>query len=172
MTHYSRRNFLQQSSMALAASALGGAAGAFAAAENKPVSANDKILIGAIGCGGMGRGDIDTFLRNPEVECPIVCDIDDKMTAEAARLVEGRRGRAPEIVKDFRRVIERNDLDAVLVATPDHWHALPTVYACQAGKDVYCEKPLGKTIDEGRAMVEAAKDNKRVVQMGTQWRSG
>jgi len=172
MTNYSRRNFLQHSSMAFAASALGGAASTFAASDNKPVSANDKILIGAIGCGGMGRGDIDTFLHNAEVECPIICDIDDKMTAEAARLIEGRRGRAPEIVKDFRRVIDRKDLDAVLVATPDHWHALPTVYACQAGKDVYCEKPLGKTIDEGRAMVEAAKDNKRVVQMGTQWRSG
>lgn len=172
MTNYSRRNFLQHSSMAFAASALGGATGAFAAPDNKPVSANDKILIGAIGCGGMGRGDIDTFLHNAEVECPIICDVDDKMTAETARLIEGRRGRAPEIVKDFRRVIERNDLDAILVATPDHWHALPTVYACQAGKDVYCEKPLGKTIDEGRAMVEAAKDNKRVVQMGTQWRSG
>ena len=87
MTNYSRRTFLQHSSMAFAASALSGATGAFAAADEKAVSANDKILIGAIGCGGMGRGDIDTFLRNPEVECPIICDIDDKMTAEAARLI-------------------------------------------------------------------------------------
>ena len=170
MTDYTRRSFLQHSSMAVAASALGGAT--LAAAQDKPVSANDKILIGAIGCGGMGRGDIATFLHNAEVECPIICDVDDKMMAEAARMIEGKRGHAPEMVKDFRRVIERNDLDAILVATPDHWHALPTIYACQAGKDVYCEKPLGKTIDEGRAMVEAAKDNKRVVQMGTQWRSG
>ena len=73
--------------------------------------------------------------------------------------------------KRFRRVLDRKDVDVVLVATPDHWHALPTVLACQAGKDVYVEKPLAKTIDEGRAMVEAARRHQRVVQMGSQWRS-
>ena len=74
-------------------------------------------------------------------------------------------------MKDFRRVLDRKDVDVVLIATPDHWHALPTVLACQAGKDVYVEKPLAKTIDEGRAMLEAAKRHQRVVQMGSQWRS-
>src|SRR5205807_8870054 len=86
--------------------------------------------------------------------------------------IEEKRGHAPETVKDFRRVLDRKDVDCVLVATPDHWHALPTVLACQAGKDVYVEKPLATSIDEGRAMLEAAKRHSRVVQMGTQWRSG
>ncbi len=170
MSDNSRRSFLKRSSLAVAVSALGGSG--FAMGTRRKVSANDKIVIGAIGCGGMGRGDIAAFLHNDDVECPIICDVDDAMMGEAAKLIEGRRGYTPEMVRDFRRVIDRKDLDAVLVATPDHWHALPTVYACQAGKDVYCEKPLGKTIDEGRAMLDAAKENKRVVQMGTQWRSG
>ena len=74
-------------------------------------------------------------------------------------------------MKDFRRVLDRKDVDMVLIATPDHWHALPMVMACQAGKDVYVEKPLAKTIDEGRAMLEAARQHNRVVQMGSQWRS-
>lgn len=77
----------------------------------------------------------------------------------------------PEGVRDFRRVLERKDVDAVIIATPDHWHALPAVLACQAGKDIYVEKPLAKTIDEGFAMKEAAKRHGRVAQMGSQWRS-
>ncbi|MCK5862990.1 MAG: Gfo/Idh/MocA family oxidoreductase [Candidatus Hydrogenedentes bacterium] len=166
MRNFTRRDFMRQSSMTLAASTLAGTV------MPRAVSANDKIVIGAIGVGGMGRGDLATFLHNSDVECAVVCDVDDKQTAEAARMVEGKRGKAPDLEKDFRRVIDRKDIDAVLVATPDHWHALPTIYACQTGKDVYCEKPLGASIDEGRAMVEAARENKRVVQMGTQWRSG
>lgn len=120
----------------------------------------------------MGIGDLATFLRNPEVDCPIVCDVDDARIAKAVELVEGQRNQKPDAVKDFRRVTDRDDVDVVLVVTPDHWHALPTIYACQAGKDVYCEKPLATTIEEGRAMVEAVKRNNRVLQMGTQWRSG
>jgi len=161
MDQVTRRDFLATSALAIAA-----------APALRAVGANDKIRIGLIGCGGMGRGDLATFFLNPEVDCPIICDVDDAQLAEAAKLVEGQRGHKPDAVKDFRRVIDRKDVDMVLVATPDHWHALPTVYACQAGKDVYCEKPLGKYIDEGRAMLEAARENKRVVQMGTQWRSG
>jgi predicted dehydrogenase len=78
----------------------------------------------------------------------------------------------PETAKDFRRIIDRKDVDAVLVSTPDHWHALPTIAACRAGKDVYVEKPLATTIREGRAMRNAAREHARVCQMGTQWRSG
>src|SRR5207245_5604247 len=98
--------------------------------------------------------------------------VDDKMLARAATEVEENRGLTPDTLKDFRRLLDRKDVDCVLVATPDHWHALPTVYACQAGKDVYVEKPLARSIDEGRAMLEAARWHNRVVQMGTQWRSG
>ncbi len=121
-----------------------------------------------IGAGGMGRGDLATFFLNPEVECPIVCDVDDRQCAEAVKLVQEKRGNAPACVRDFRRVLERQDVDVVIVATPDHWHALPTVLACQAGKDVYVEKPLALTIAEGRAMIEAARRHQRICQMGAQ----
>lgn len=133
--------------------------------------ANDRIRVGLIGCGGMGRGDLATFLANKEVDCPIVCDVDDRQAARARVLVEETRGNSPDTVRDFRRVLDRKDVDAVIVATPDHWHALPTVLACQAGKDVYVEKPLATSIAEGRAMLEAVRRHGRVVQMGTQWRS-
>ena len=164
MSGLSRRSFLGRSALGMAALP--------AVVQRGAVSANEKLRVGLVGCGGMGRGDLNTFFMNEEVDCPIICDIDDSRLAEGVKLVEGRRGHTPETVKDFRRVIDRKDIDVVLVATPDHWHALPTVYACQAGKDVYVEKPLGRTIDEGRAMLDAMRQNKRVVQMGTQWRSG
>ncbi len=161
MPQASRREFLRKS-----------ATTASLASVARVLGANDRIRVALIGCGGMGRGDLATFFLHPDVECPVICDVDDAMIAKCAPLVEKREGRAPEVVKDFRRVIERKDVDALIVATPDHWHALPTVYGCQAGKDVYVEKPLAVTIGEGRAVLEAAKRHNRVVQMGTQWRSG
>jgi predicted dehydrogenase len=157
----SRRVFLGKSAAAFAGLAAGRAAGA-----------NDRIRVGWIGCGGIGKVDIKTFLDNPEVDCVVLCDVDDNQLASGLAHIERLRGMRPEAVKDFRRVVERKDVDVCLVATPDHWHALPTIYACQEGKDVYVEKPLATSIAEGRAMVEAAKRHQRVVQMGTQWRSG
>jgi predicted dehydrogenase len=132
----------------------------------------DRIRIALIGCGGMGRGDLAAFLRDEKVDCPLVCDVDDRQIAQASAAIEKARGKKPESVKDFRRVMERKDIDACLVATPDHWHALPAIHACLAGKDVYVEKPLATSIAEGRAMVGAARRHQRVVQVGTQWRSG
>jgi len=134
----------------------------------RAAAASEQIRVGLIGSGGMGKGDLSVFLQNPEVQCPVVCDPDDVQTAGAAALVQEKRGRRPDTVRDFRRVLERRDVDAVIVATPDHWHALPTVLACQAGKDVYVEKPLALTIAEGRAMIEAARRHRRVCQMGAQ----
>src|SRR3569832_553510 len=116
----------------------------------------------------MGQGDLECFFLNPEIECVIVCDVDDARIAKAVEICQQKRGRKPASVKDFRRVLDRRDVDVVLIATPDHWHALPAGMACEAGKDVYVEKPLAKTIDEGRAMLEAATRHKRVVQMGSQ----
>lgn len=174
MTHLTRRGFLAASAGAVGAASWGARharaqAGPEAAAS---VGANDKIRVGLIGCGGMGIGDLQTFFIYPEVDCPVVCDVDDKHLATAVEAVEGHRNHRPDTEKDFRRVLDRNDLDAVIVATPDHWHALPMIHACQAGLDVYVEKPLGQCIEEGFAMREAARRHNRVVQMGTQWRSG
>jgi predicted dehydrogenase len=165
-----RRHFLATTTAALATPLLGGLVFA-PATQARAQAASQKVRVGLIGCGGMGRGDLATFFLNPEVECPVICDVDDKMIAEVSALVVEQRGKKPESVKDFRRVIDRKDLDVVLIATPDHWHALPTVMACQAGKDVYVEKPLALTIAEGRAMVTAMEKHGRVVQMGTQRRS-
>ncbi|HKE20974.1 MAG TPA: Gfo/Idh/MocA family oxidoreductase [Bryobacteraceae bacterium] len=130
--------------------------------------ANDRIRMGLIGSGGRGREDWTTFLNEPDVEPVAVCDLytpfRDKGLAIAGNRAQGS--------KDFRRVLDQRDIDAVIVATPDHWHAIIAIAACDAGKDVYCEKPLSLAVVEGRKMVEAARRNKRVVQTGSQQRSG
>ncbi|GMV67433.1 MAG: dehydrogenase [Candidatus Hinthialibacteria bacterium] len=174
MNDLSRRGFIKASMGSLAALSMARkatAASMNSAVYRSVVGANDRIRLGAIGTGGMGKGDIMTFLKFDDVDCVAVCDVDSSRMAEAAKMVEDARGKRPDEVKDWRHIIDRKDVDAVLVATPDHWHALPTIAACEVGKDVYCEKPLATSIGEGRAMVKAALAHKRVVQMGTQWRS-
>jgi len=137
----------------------------------KKVGANDRILIGLIGCGGQGRHVMRELWEYPDVEVIAVCDVDRDRMEETARDVEIKCGRAPYASKDFRDVLGIPEIDAVIIATPDHWHALPTIYACEAGKDVYLEKPISHDILEGRAMVNAAKRYKRVIQVGTWQRS-
>ncbi len=130
--------------------------------------ANDRVRMGLIGSGGRGREDWGTFLKQPDFEPVAVCDIYDPFREKGIALTEGRA----KGFKDFRRLLEVKDIDAVIVATPDHWHALITIAACDAGKDVYCEKPLSLAVVEGRKMLEAARRGKRVVQTGSQQRSG
>jgi len=139
-----------------------------AAGYNRIVGANEKIVVGFVGTGGMGRSNMKDFLKMPEVEVAAVCDVFHPNLDEASKMTGGKA--SP--LKDFRRIIDNKDVDVVVVSTPDHWHALPMIYACDAGKDVYVEKPVSLTIHEGRKMVEAARRNKRVVQVGTQQRSG
>ena len=139
-----------------------------AAAAARVWGANDRIRMGLIGSGGRGRQDWGVFLQQPDVEPVTVCDLYAPFLAKGIEMTLGRAKGG----KDFRRVLEQNDIDAVIVATPDHWHALITVAACNAGKDVYCEKPLSLAVTEGRRMVEAARKNSRVVQTGSQQRSG
>lgn len=135
----------------------------------KVLGSNDRIRLGVIGTGNRGCQVLDFFLKHKDVEVPALCDV-SRSTVEAANAKH--TGGKAEVYSDFRKIIDRKDIDAVLVATPDHWHALITIMACRAGKDVYCEKPLAKTIHEGRRMVEVARETKRVVQMGTHRRSG
>ncbi len=172
MKSMSRRDFMSQTMLAGGALPIIGGVTEMHLGAKKKVSANEKVTVGLIGSGGMGRGDLATFLRNPEIECPIICDVDDEMLAKEVKVVTDMRGKAPKTVKDFRKVVDRKDIDVLLVATPDHWHALPTIYGCEAGKDVYVEKPLGKFVNEGRVMLETMKRTNRIVQMGTQWHSG
>jgi len=167
MTSISRRDFHRTIATGAAASAIA----LQIKSAKAEVGPNDKIRLGAIGYGGRGTGNLAEFLKDPRVQCAAVCDVDQAHLDKAAAHVESQSGNKPDAVTDFRRVVERDDLDAILVSTPDHWHALPTIYACQTGKDVYVEKPLARTIEEGRAILEATREHKRVVQMGTQWRS-
>jgi predicted dehydrogenase len=147
-------------------------ASAQALSSGRVVGANDRFRIALLGCGGMGQGNLRNFVRIPGVECVALCDVDDSCTEKAQRVILGPAGQHPALVtRDFRRVLDRSDVDAVVIATPDHWHALMTVLACQAGKDVFVQKPLATSIAEGRAMVTAARKYDRIVQVGTQQRS-
>src|SRR5271155_3286666 len=144
-----------------------GSAAAAALAAQRIRGANDRIAVGLIGCGGRGRYVADLMREAPGVEYGAVADV-YLPNAERAKEWAGPRAQA---YQDFRRLLERKDIDAVHIATPDHWHAAITVLACQAGKDVYVEKPLTHNVREGRAMVSAARRYNRIVQAGTQHRS-
>ncbi|MBZ5622709.1 MAG: Gfo/Idh/MocA family oxidoreductase [Acidobacteriia bacterium] len=139
-----------------------------ALSARRAIGANDRIRMGLIGSGGRGREDWSTFLKQPDMEPVAVADVYDPFREKGIALTEGRaRG-----YKDFRQLLDQKDIDAVIVATPDHWHALISIAACDAGKDVYCEKPLSLTVVEGRRMVEAARKHAKIVQTGSQQRSG
>ena len=130
---------------------------------------SDRINVGLIGCNGMGFADLSAFLEHPQVECLALCDIDESVLNRRAADVEKIRGKKPaNLYKDWRKLIDNKDINLVIVGTPDHWHCLQMVAACEAGKDVYCEKPIGRTIEECNLMISAAKKYKTVVQVG-QW---
>ena len=170
----SRRRFLAQS-VAGAAATLGAASSASsvlsAQSQDRVAGANRRVRIALIGCGGMGNSDLRDMLKSG-AQLVALCDVDDRQVTKTAATVSKNFSQTAEFTtRDFRKVLDRKDIDAVIVGTPDHWHALPAVMACQAGKDVYVEKPLSLTIGEGRVMVDAARTYERVVQMGTQQRS-
>ena len=161
----SRRSFLK--------TVAAGAAGAVtlgslpASSYARVLGASERVSVGVIGIGGMARGHLKNLLQMPEqAQVVALCDVYGSNLDEAAAL-------APEATRytDFRRLLDQADVDAVVIGTPDHWHALPMIMACQAGKDVYVEKPTSLVVEEGRAMVEAAKATGRIVQVGTQQRS-
>jgi len=135
--------------------------------------ANSRITLGFIGVGSMGGGHLNTLLHNRRVEVRAVCDVDQgarKGAADRVRKVYGDRADCADY-NDFRDLLDRKDIDAVVIATPDHWHALIAIAACRAGKDIYCEKPLTLTIEEGRELVRAVRRYGRVFQTGSQQRS-
>lgn len=125
------------------------------------------VRVGVLGTGGRGSD----LMRSAMANVVAVCDVDATHLARAAAEVEKKTGRKPAPYGDFRKLLENRDIDAVIIGAPDHWHALMTVQACQAGKDVYCEKPLTLTIHEGRVMTQVARATRRIVQTGSQQRS-
>jgi len=160
-----RREFLHAGAASLALSA----AGAYAAesVKEKPKRA------GLIGCGWYGKTDLFRLLQVAPVEVVSLCDVDKRMLAEAAGTVAARQAskKKPRTYGDYREMLKEKDLDVVLIATPDHWHALPMIAAVEAGADVYVQKPISVDVVEGQAMLAAARKQKRVVQVGTQRRS-
>ena len=116
----------------------------------------------------MGFADLKAFLAQQGVECAAICDIDQNVLEKRAAETLQITGKKPKILGDFRKLIEIKDIDAVIIGTPDHWHCLPMVYACEEGKDIYVEKPMASTIGECNIMINAAAKYKRVVQVG-QW---
>lgn len=138
-----------------------------AAQSRRALGANDRVRLGFIGVANRGRQDLSAFLENADADVVALCDVDRVTLDKANGVLQGKA----KLFEDFRKMLELKDLDAVVVATPDHWHALQTIAACRAGKDVYVEKPLSMTIREGRRMVEVARETKRVVQVGTHRRS-
>ncbi len=140
---------------------------AAALSAQRILGANDRVVVGLIGCGGRGRYVARLMRETPGVEFGAVADVYETNAASA------KAWAGPNAIAygDFRRLLENKAIDAVLVATPDHWHAIATILACQAGKDVYVEKPLAHNVREGRAMVNAARRYNRIVQTGTQHRS-
>ncbi|GAA5509029.1 Gfo/Idh/MocA family protein [Novipirellula caenicola] len=167
MSKLPRRSFLKKSAVAglfmgISANSYNATFGAEAPSE--------RVRVGMIGVGNQGgpRNNMNYFMNNIEA----ICDLDANYRGEAAAYLDKQTGRSVMMTDDYRRLLDAKDLDAVVVTVPDQWHALMTIQACQAGKDVYCEKPLTLVIGEGRPMIDAARKHRRVVQTGSMQRSG
>lgn len=171
----SRRDFIKAG-----AAVVGAAAATSSAAQTNVVKnifpatvlgANERILTGHIGLGGMGKRDLQFALFHPNIQPIAMCDLLEMHQNQGADITENRYPR-PSTHEKFEEIIENKDIDAVVVVTPDHWHTIPTIMACEAGKDVWCEKPLTTMIAEGMPVVEAVRKHKRVLQCGNFQRSG
>jgi predicted dehydrogenase len=155
-----RRQFILSSAAGIGLSAAG-------------LAQQKSLRVGMIGCGWYGKTDLFRLIQVSPVEVISLCDVDQHMLADAAGMVAARQAskKKPRTFGDYRKMLAEKDLDIVLVGTPDHWHALPAIAAMQAGADVWCQKPISVDVTEGQAMLAAARQYKRVVQIGTQRRS-
>ncbi|HIJ64306.1 MAG TPA: Gfo/Idh/MocA family oxidoreductase [Candidatus Hydrogenedentes bacterium] len=159
----SRRTFLGASATAVIAAGMKSNRGVF--------GANDRIQLCCIGIRNQGKFHIEQFLRENDAEIVALCDVDRHVLEDRAKELEQKTGNKPKTLVDIRDVMADNEIDAVSIATPNHWHTLAAIWACQAGKDVYVEKPLSHSVWEGRQLVTAAEKYGRIVQHGTQRRS-
>ncbi len=165
-----RRGFVGTTAAAGAATVLTGSAARTSGAVQ---GANDKTRVLLIGAGSRGNQLLDTFLARPDVDCVAIADCDDKQAQKTAESIKKRKGNDPITVRDYRKILDKDKktFDAVVIATPDHWHALPSIHAMQAGYDVYCEKPVAHNIAEGQVMLKAARKYDKILAIGTQQRS-
>lgn len=161
-----RRDFIKSSTSAVAASTLGFNLTSYAG------SPADTIRVAVVGFRSQGGGHINQYAKMPNVEIAALCDVDDSVMAKGCATVEKLTGKKPAQFQDFRKLLEDKSIDAVSIATPNHWHSLMGIWACQAGKDVYLEKPCSHSYWEGKQLVAAARKYNRIVQHGTNSRSG
>ena len=160
-----RRNFIKTASVLAAGSVL--PLDALSAARRR-VAANDKIQVALIGANSMGYSDLASFLKNPEVECVALCDVDKSVLGKRTEDIVKLGFQAPKHYEDYRKMLENKDIDIVIIGTPDHWHCLMFVDSLEAGKHVYVEKPIGNSIAEINIMQKAVKKHGKIVQVG-QW---
>ncbi|MCM5662720.1 Gfo/Idh/MocA family protein [Galbibacter mesophilus] len=169
----SRRKFIQQSALATAGLSIP----SYLSASNvnglfSNVAPSDQLNFGVIGCKGMGWSDMKAHLEIPGVNCVALADVDENVLAERSANVKELGGKKPKLYSDYRKMLENKDIDAVIIGTPDHWHCLNFVDASNAGKHIYTEKPLANSIEECNLMVDVAKKNNSIVQVGQWQRSG
>jgi len=168
MENLDRRSFVKKTTLISAGTMV---SAPFYAKGGGVVGSNNQVRVAVIGIRSRGRDHYRALSKIPGVTIATLCDIDERFFPETVKEVEELTGHQPAVETEYRKVLEDPDIDAVSIATPNHWHALQTIWACQAGKDVYVEKPVSHTVLEGRKMVEAARKYGRIVQTGTQARS-
>ena len=163
-----RRRFLKGSALSVSAVA---ATATFAEDQVKKAEASERVRGGVVGAGGRALSLNRSFAANKFVDVVVIADLDPSRLPRAVEVVSNLQGKKPRTTGDFRELVDDKSLDALVVGTPDHWHAIPTIMACLAGKDVYVEKPDSHNMIEGQRMVAAMRKHKRIVQMGSQHRS-
>ena len=161
-----RRDFIKTGTIVAATGALAAQFGRVAKA-----AASERVRVGIVGAGGRAMSLIESFSANKSVEVVAIADLDSNRLPKGLEAAAKKQDKMPRGESDFRKLIDDKSIDALVVGTPDHWHAIPTILACQAGKDVYVEKPDSHDIVEGMRMVAAMRKHKRIVQMGSQHRS-
>jgi len=172
MSKKNRRQFLEDSMLAAAAAVAAVPATSALAADEKPSdSPSEKLGVAVVGCGGRGGDHLEAFTGRPDTEVLYVVDIDENTGKRRAKMVADKQGREPKVIVDMREAFDDPAVNIVSTATPNHWHSLVAIWAMQAGKDVYVEKPVSHNVSEGRRCVEAARKYNRICQTGTQSRS-
>lgn len=166
MTSVSRRNFVKQTST------VAGLAAAYSIQPPNVLGANERVNIGSIGLNGMGMSDTNDFISTDRTNIVALCDIDSDVLDNRVGEVEQKQDKKPKSYSNYRNLIANKDVDAIVIGTPDHWHAVIAIEAMQAGKDLYIEKPCAHNVNECRMIAKAAKKYNRIVQHGTQQRSG
>ncbi|NQU52283.1 MAG: Gfo/Idh/MocA family oxidoreductase [Bacteroidetes bacterium] len=160
-----RRTFIKTSALATAGV---GMTASMPMAMNSCIGANEKLVCALIGAKGMGFADLKAFLKQKNTECAAICDVDENVLNQRIADTEKIQGKKPKGFKDFRKLLEEPGIDVIIIGTPDHWHCIPFVYAAQEGKHIYCEKPIGNSIEEINIMERAANRYNTVAQVG-QW---